>query len=320
MILAAGLGTRLRPLTELRPKPALPVGGRPVIAYLLALLAHHGVREVVVNRSYLGDVLTRAIDECTPAGLRVEYSDEHEPLGTGGGLRRAAEFLAASDPSFVLAGDMIFDADLTALAESHRASGRRATVVLRDDPRAAEFGTIGLDDAGVMRRISTRFDLGGETRAGVFTGLRLFSPRVFADWPDADAFEDLTDWLAPQLRAGADDIGGMVIPVTESVWEPVGTPQEYLDANLAPPALSFASKLSPLARHPAAREDLVVGEGAKIAEPALLRRCVVWDHEVIEPGTRAEDGVFAGGRFVSCRGDAPVVELDAGRSERSAAE
>jgi len=301
MILAAGLGTRLRPLTELRPKPALPVCGRPVIAYLLALLAHHGVREVVVNRSHLAGVLTDAIDGHRPAGMRIDYSDEHEPLGTGGGLRRAAAFLSASDPSIVMAGDMIFDADLGALAEAHRASGRRATVVLRDDPRAADFGTIGLDAEGCLRRIATRFDLGGETQCGVFTGLRLFSPAVFDDWPDDVAFEDLTDWLAPQLRAGARDIGGHVIPITESIWEPVGTPEEYLAANLAPATLSFAGDLPALAPHPAARKDLVVGEHAKIAEPGLLRRCVVWDHEVVPAGTRAEDGVFAGGRFVSCR-------------------
>ncbi len=306
MILAAGLGTRLRPLTELRPKPALPVGGRPVIAYLLALLAHHGVREVVVNRSYLGDVLTSAVDACTPEGVRVEYSDEHEPLGTGGGIRRAAEFLAESDPSIVLAGDMLFDADLTALAEAHRASGRRATVLLRDDPRADAFGTIGLDAAGRMRRIASRFDLGGEHYAGVFTGVRFFSPSVFDDWPDAAEFEDLTDWLAPQLRAGADDIGGMVISVTESQWEPVGTPAEYLAANLKPPPLSFASKLKPLAPSAAAREDLVIGAEAKVVEPELLRRCVVWDHETVPPGTRGEDGVFAGGRLVPCRDGASI--------------
>lgn len=304
MILAAGLGTRLRPLTLLRPKPALPVAGRPVVAYLLALLAHHGVREVVVNRAYLADALTAAIEANRPKGLRVDYSDEPEPLGTGGGLKRAADFLARSDPSFVLAGDMLFDADLGALARAHRASGRRATVVLRDDPRANAFGTIGLDDAGRMRRISTRFDLGGESRAGVFTGLRLFSPGIFRDWPDGDAFEDLTDWLGPMLRAGVDDIGGVILDTKSSVWEPVGTPEEYLSVNLHPPRLSFDAMLPAREGHPASREDLVVGEHAKIAEPSTLCRCVVWDHEIVPAGTHAEGGVFAGGRFHPC--EAPV--------------
>lgn len=300
MILAAGLGTRLRPLTLLRPKPALPVRGRPVIGWLLELLAHHGVTEVVINRSYLGEALTRAVESSRPADLAVSYSDEDEPLGTGGGIRRASGFLAGSDPSIVLAGDMLFDADLTALAAAHRASGRRVTLVLRDDPRHAAFGTIGLDDAGRLRRVATRFDLGGETRAGVFTGLRLFSPDVFGDWPESAGFEDLSDWLAPQVAAGADDIGGVVLGPEESVWEPVGTPAEYLEANLHPPRLSFADEPAPCDAHPAARDDLVVGPGAQIPEPGALRRCVVWEHEAVPEGLRAQDGVFAGGVFHSC--------------------
>jgi len=315
MILAAGLGTRLRPLTLLRPKPALPVRGRPVIAYLLTLLAHYGVREVVVNRAYLAGELTRAIEAHTPAGLHVTFSDEPEPLGTGGGLRRAADFLAGSDPSFVLAGDMLFDADLGALARAHQASARRATVVLRDDPRAAEFGTIGLDDAGRMRRISTRFDLGGETRAGVFTGLRLFSPAVFDDWPDADAFEDLTDWLAPQLEAGVNDIGGVILDTKSTVWEPVGTPEEYLAANLELPPLSFASELPAISKHSASRPDLIVGENAKIAEPEALCRCVVWDHEIVPAGTHGEACVFAGGELHPCDQVVSVSETETGAEE-----
>jgi NDP-sugar pyrophosphorylase family protein len=303
MILAAGLGTRLRPLTLIEPKPALPVAGRPVIAYLIALLFRHGVREVVVNRSYLADRLTAAIAAHTPDGMRVRYSDEPEPLGTGGGVRRAAEFLSGSDPSIVLAGDMIFDADLSALARRHLETGRKATLVLRDDPRAGTFGTIGLDAAGDLRRIATRFDLGGETRAGVFTGVRLFSPGIFEDWPDGAAFEDLGDWLAPKVARGERGIGGVVLSEADSVWEPVGTPEEYLKANLEPLSLSYAADLPRIPPHPAARTDLIVGEGARIAEPGLLRRCVVWAGESVGANVRGESGVFAGGEFLRCDDD-----------------
>jgi hypothetical protein len=190
---------------------------------------------------------------------------------------------------------------MTALSEAHRASGRRVTLLLRDDPRSAEFGTIGLDGTGRVRRIASRFDLGGETQAGVFTGVRLFSPSAFRDWPEVSGFEDLTDWLAPQLADGVDDIGGVMLDTEHSVWEPVGTPEEYLDVNLAPPSVRYADALPDVGAHPAARADLIVGEGAKIPEPAALRRCVVWDHEVVEPGLHREDGVFAGGAFHPCR-------------------
>jgi len=161
MILAAGLGTRLRPLSLLRPKPAMPVQGRPVIAYLLELLVHAGVTEVMVNRYHLPEELERAVAEHCPAGLSVVYSDEDAPLGTGGGIRRAADFLRESDPCIVLAGDMLLDLDIASLVAQHRARRNSCTLVLRSDPRLADFGSIGLDADDRLCRIATRFDLGG---------------------------------------------------------------------------------------------------------------------------------------------------------------
>ena len=164
MILAAGLGTRLRPLSSLRPKPILPVRGIPLLAYPLAWLAHHGVDEVIVNLHHFPDA-TRAVAEVwAPPGLRVHFSEEPVLLDTGGGIRRAANFLRESDPSLVIAGDMILDLDLQPLLARHRERGDAATLVLREDPRAARFGTIGIDAASRLRRIARRFDLGGETR------------------------------------------------------------------------------------------------------------------------------------------------------------
>ncbi|MEZ4291625.1 MAG: nucleotidyltransferase family protein [Myxococcota bacterium] len=138
MILAAGLGTRLRPLSALRAKPALPVLGRPVISLLLELLARHGVREVLINLHHLPETIRSAVAGDCPDGIEVEWSEEPRPLGTGGGIRRAADFLRGSPECVVLAGDMLFDADLAALARTHRRSGRGA-IVLRDDPRADRF-------------------------------------------------------------------------------------------------------------------------------------------------------------------------------------
>jgi mannose-1-phosphate guanylyltransferase len=306
MILAAGLGTRLRPLSLLRAKPAMPVVGRPVIGYLLALLERHGVRDVIVNLHHLPGSITAAVERFAPEGLRIHYSHESRPLGTGGGIRLARDFLAGDEPVIVLAGDMLLDADLSGLVEAHRASGAHCTLVLRRDPRASEFGTIGLDAAGRVRRIAGRFDLGGETRAGVFLGVRILSSPIFDHLPDVTddtPFEDLSDWLAPALAAGHDRIRGHLLAPEEAIWEPVGTPAEYLAANLAPPALSY---LDP-ARNPAEgtkalgpSADVILGAGARIGAGASLERCVVWEDERVPDGFRARGGVFAGGRFYAC--------------------
>lgn len=306
MILAAGLGTRMRPLSQLRAKPAMPVLGRPVIAYGLALLARHGVTEVIVNLHHLPESITRAVERFGPPGLAVSYSHEPEPLGTGGGIRRAREFLAASDPSIVLAGDMLLDLDLGDLIAAHRRSGATCTLVLRRDPRAPQFGTIGIDAGGRVRRIARRFDLGGERDAGVFLGVRILSPAIFdclPDLPDDAAFEDLSDWLAPALRAGHSGIRGHILESHEAVWEPVGTLEEYLAANLAPPTLSYLGPGEIAAEGTKVRgrtADVVVGATARIGSGAVIERCVVWEGERVPSGFEARGGVFAGGRFYAC--------------------
>jgi mannose-1-phosphate guanylyltransferase len=308
MILAAGLGTRLRPLSLLRPKPAMPVQGRPVIAYLLEWLRHAGVREVMINRHHLPDELQRAVEMHCPADVTVSYSDEETPLGTGGGIRRAAHFLRESDPCIVLAGDMLLDLDIQALVAQHRERRSDCTLVLRSDPRLEDFGSIGIDEDDRLCRIAQRFDLGGETRSGLFVGVRLFSPRVFESMPDvpeSEPFEDLRDWLAPLAAAAPERhaIRGALLAPADCVWEPVGTPAEYLGINLTPPRLSFltADQMpapGTLLLGPPA--DTVVGAGARLGERVQLKRSVVWDSEIVPAGLRGEDGVFAGGTFYPC--------------------
>ena len=304
MILAAGAGTRLRPLTALRPKPALPVRGLPLIAYGLALLARHGVREVMINVHHLPEILTAAAERYCPAGMRLFFSHERELLGTGGGIRRAARFLRESDPCLILGGDMILDADLSELVREHREAGDAATMLLLDDPRVDRFGSVGVDAQGCVRRVARRFDLGGETRGGLYAWANAVSRRALDSLPDREVLNHLDDWLVPQLAAGARDIRG-VFPRRETcIWEPVGTLAEYLAANLRPPALSYLD-----ADRRAADDgtriaaDLVVGAGAALPAGAALRRAVIWDGERVPVGLRAADGVFAGGEFHPCPAD-----------------
>ncbi len=315
MILAAGLGTRLRPLSDWCAKPAMPIRGIPVIAHTLTLLAKHDVNEVVINLHHLPDSVRDAVERHRPPGLRVVYSEETELLGTGGGIRAVADFLRQSDPSLVLAGDMLVDFDLQAAVRRHRERGDRYTLLLRsNDPRAASFGTLGADDEGCLRRVGRRLDLGGETHLGLFPGIRIVSARGLTDWPPATAFEDLTDWLAPLVRAGARDVRCDAIPAEHFLWEPVGTTEEYWTANLEPPPLSYASEIpgrpaativgpgSNGSRRSQRNEEIVIlGEGAVVEPGASLQRVVVWPGERVPADVRARDGIWAGGRFVPAR-------------------
>ncbi len=303
MILAAGLGTRMQPLSALRPKPVLPVLGIPLLAWPLAWLARHGVREVVLNVHHLPNATRAAAEAWAPPGLSVHFSEEPTLLDTGGGIRRAADFLRESDPSVVIAGDMICDFDLTSLASRHRDRGDRLTIALREDARSERFGTIGLDAAGRIRRIARRFDLRGETRAGVNVSVYVFSAKAFDTLPVRAVFNHLDDWVAPELATGADDLGGVVFSPDALRWEPVGTLAEYLAVNLGVPPVSYFDAPS-RARALGVRlePELVIGAGASVGSGVRLRRAVVWDGETVPDGLHAEDGVFAGGRFHPCDG------------------
>ena len=300
MIVAAGKGERLQPFTRWLPKPAVPVRGLPLVAYPLALLASAGVTEVVINVHHLPDALRAAAERWCPPGLRLHFSHEPHLLHTGGAIKRVASFLRESDPCLIVGGDMILDLDLAGFLARHRETGRAASLLLRDDPRAERFGTIGLDEAGRLRRVAGRFDLGGESRAGVYTWLNVVSPKAFESLPDEEVFSHLDDWLAPRAEV-VGDVGGEVGAQDEVTWIPVGTPREYLEANFAAPELGYldaasvarASGVQVEARH-------VVGANVTLPPKSELERVVVWDDEVLPEGFQGRDGVFAAGRFHPC--------------------
>jgi len=317
MILAAGLGMRLRPLTDLRAKPALPVRGRPVISLLLEFLARQGCREVMINLHHLPETIRSAIETDRPANIEIHYSEEPAPLGTGGGIRRVADFLRKDEACIVLAGDMLLDVPLRELFERHIASGRHATLLLRKDSRDKGFGTIGIDATGHVIRIGkhrltmanrqspTRSD--AEASRGLFTGVRFFSRKILDNWPcDAaeDAFEDLRDWLIPGIEERGERVGAEIVDAETSVWEPVGTPVEYLRVNLSPPDLPtlggsadvWGGEIDIGGVH----ADVIVSRKAFVPANAVLERCVVWDDERVPDGFHGSDGVFAGGHFQNC--------------------
>jgi len=311
MILAAGLGTRMRPLTAERAKPALPVRGRPVVSLLLELLERQGIREVLINLHHLPDSIRRAVEADRPAQLAITWSNEEKPLGTGGGIRRAAEFLRESETGVVLAGDMLLDVDLVGLHARHVASGRDATLLLRRDRREATFGSVGVDAEGRIGRIG-RHGISratAETDRGLFTGIRFFDREVLTEWPVREVFEDLRDWLMPRAESGAIRLGAEIVDGPANVWEPVGTPEEYLQVNLVPPDLPhlggsatvWQGAIDLLGRE----RDVIAARSVRIPGDAELARCVVWDGARVPAGAKLCDGVFGARGFYAA---APLAD------------
>lgn len=323
MILAAGLGTRMRPLSDLRAKPALPVRGRPVISLLLEFLSRQGCREVMINLHHRPETIRAAVEADHPSDLEVFWSEEAIPLGTGGGIRRAEQFLSQDDDCVVLAGDMLLDLPLKELFDRHVASARHATLLLREDERAPAFGSIGINRDGFVTRIGKRairrddrfaLEAGEEESShGLFTSVRFFKAEALSDWPSPDstgtdametkdfAFEDLRDWLIPCIETRGLQVGAEIVDAQSSTWEPIGTPEEYLEANMTPPNLPTLGGAIDQWTGPVdvrgTNHDVIVSRDADVPDDATLDRCIVWDGEKVPTGFKGHSGVYAGGAF-----------------------
>jgi len=268
----------------------------PLVLRLARQLASAGANHLVVNAHAHPESLGAAL---RGAPLPVEISLEPELLGSGGGIAAARGQLDGEGPFVVINGDMVLDLDLPALLEAHRHSGALVTLALRDDPRKKEFGTIGYDTGGRVRRITSRIDLGGEVGSGLFIGVHVIEPRIFARMPRG-AFEILPAVYVPALRDG-ERIQTWLQPSSERWW-PVGSPTELLDANLCAlrergdracclgPGAEIHGDLEPpvwigagavLEPGASAGPDAVIGQGARVPRGAALRQTLVLS------GTRA---------------------------------
>jgi len=228
MVLAAGRGTRLAPLTDTIPKPLAPVADKPFLEHLLARLARGGIRDVVINLHHLGHLIEQAIGDGSRFGLHVRYSPEPTILDTGGGIKQA-EPLLGGEPFLVVNGDSLLEVDLADVAAFHRARGGIATVALRPDPDAARYGLVEIDAGQRMRRI-VGLPPGAPSQAlrgYMFPGLHVLDPAIFAHM-DAGAAFSITRVTYPLLLAADLPVYGYV---TSARWINIDTPDALAAAD-----------------------------------------------------------------------------------------
>ena len=273
LVLTAGLGTRLAPLTGVRAKPALPVSGPPLILRLLRWLAAQGVPAAVLNLHHLPHTITRCVGHGTGCGLAVRYSWEPVILGTAGGPRRALALLGAR--FFVVNGDTLAAVDLRAMLQAHAARGAQVTLAVAANPAPERYGGVMVDERGQVRGFSPP----GRHAGQHFLGVQLVESAVFAglrDGEPAASIGGVYDALAAG-RAGA--IGTFA---GGAAFHDIGTPADYLAASLA---LAGADGLA--APAPGAR--------CTIDATASLERTAVWDDVVIGAGCRLTDCIVTDG-------------------------
>ena len=319
MVLCAGLGTRLRPLTLRVPKPAVPVCGVPLVSWTLGLLAGAGVSRAVVNVHHLPDVMAAAAEAGARAvGLPLAVSREPIIAGTGGALREARRHLEGADAILVVNGDVLFDVDVGAALAAHRASGALATMVLLPMPPGATYASVDVDAGGAVRRIAGTFGPGGEgLTPWHFSGVHVLSPSLLARVPDAPFECDVNRHVYPPLMAA----GAVRGHVVDGYWNDLGTPGRYLEASrdvlLGRVPLGRFGRLDPLSASHALAEGVRIGDGAIFGDGARLvapcfvgARCqvpagavvddaVLWDGTALAPGERVVHAIAADADRVS---------------------
>jgi NDP-sugar pyrophosphorylase family protein len=313
MVLAAGLGQRMRPLTLLRAKPALPVLNRPLLHWTMEKLARAGVRDVVVNLHHLPETITSVVGTGRRFGLRICYTREPAILGTGGGLR-AVRGLFGGEPVLVVNGDVLFGFDLRRLIEAHRASGAVATLALRPSPVPHAYSPVVTDRSGRILSISDR-PRPARGRVAMFASVHVLDPRLLDRLPDG-ASDSVRDLYIPLLAEGA-RIHGLH---TRGAWYDFGRPALYRDAQLRLiPGRGRDRALVDGKARVAATARLrrsVVGAGARVAAGARVERSVLWDGAVVEAGARVKGAIVATGGVVRAGEVAEeVIVLPAGALE-----
>jgi mannose-1-phosphate guanylyltransferase len=230
MVMAAGLGTRLRPLTYEVAKPMVPVANRPVVEHLLRLLASHGFVEVIANLHWFPDEIEAAFGDGSRLGVDLTHRREEELLGTAGGVRNVADFLTAgdSDSFVVLAGDALTDVDLARLVADHERSGAIATLAVK---RVADVTGLGVVVAGADGRIQgfqEKPDPDEALSDLVSCMIYVFRADVLDYFPDRPAL----DWAKEIFPILLENDAPMRIHRIDAYWNDVGSIPEYLRGNL----------------------------------------------------------------------------------------
>jgi NDP-sugar pyrophosphorylase family protein len=276
LILTAGLGTRLRPLTYVRAKAAVPVNGEALARRVSRWLAAHGIVEQIFNLHHHPATVAAVLGDGSALGARIRYSWERVVLGSAGGPRHALPLLAdgGAPHFFIVNGDTLTDVDLDALLRFHVRTGALVTMALVPNPAPAKYGGVTVTADGFVS---------GFTKAGTavesyhFVGVQVAEALAFAGLADDVPYESVMGLYPELMRQSSRAVGAFV---TRASFRDIGTPLDYLETSME------------LARH---EGDVMRSPSARIAPTAVLVRSAVWDDVTVASGARLTDCIVADG-------------------------
>ena len=277
MILSAGYGTRLWPLTEDRTKPAIPILGKPLVGYVAEYLAGYGCNEIVVNLHHRPDSVRCALGDGSSFGVRLHYVEEPEILGTSGGIENARALLDGG--TFIAVnGKIITDIDLNAALETHRRAQAIATLVVLPNPFCERFSIVKANE-GLLQGFGgmpVKDDFVGKAAPLMFTGIQILEPAIFNYIPRGVFSHSTTD-VYPQAVAAGEHIA---VHVGQGSWYELSTIQRYLDISLQ--LLSRTGK-----------NNVSMGAGCQVSTSATVKEAILWDNVTVDEGAQVSRAILA---------------------------
>jgi mannose-1-phosphate guanylyltransferase len=294
LVLTAGLGTRLRPLTDVRAKPAMPVAGEPMIRRIISGLVSRGVDDLVLNLHHVPETLTAVVGDGRDLGARVRYSWEHpRVLGSAGGPRLARPLIGA-DTFLIVNGDTLTDVNLTDLVDAHAASGALVTLALVPNREFTRYGGVRMGAGGRVSGFVRR----GPSAAGSFhyIGVQVAAGRVFDGIQPGDAASSIGGVYDALIASQPDAIRGVV---TDAEFWDVGTAADYWRTSnaflaregAAGPSIGRRARIDPTARITRS----ILWDDVEVGPDAVVDECIVTDRVIVPAGATYRRAVLIGG-------------------------
>jgi NDP-sugar pyrophosphorylase family protein len=284
MILAAGYGTRLWPLTIDRTKPAIPFMGRPLIGYVAEYLAGYGFDDIVVNLHHQPASVRAALGDGSKFGVRFHYVEEPVILGTSGAVGNARHLLDG-DAFVVINGKLATDIDLREALDTHRRTEALATLVLRPNPARERYSTVNVRDGlvngfgGFPAPAPPTVEVEGDAVEAplMFTGIQILDPRVFDFIPPGVFSHSVTDVYVPAIARG----DRVAAHVARGSWYELSTVRRYLETSVT--LLKREGR------------DVEIGEGSAVEDGAAVTESVLWENVNVARGARVRRSVLGAG-------------------------
>jgi mannose-1-phosphate guanylyltransferase len=287
MILAAGFGTRLRPLTEMKPKALMPVANKPILARNIEYLISHGITEVIVNAHHHHQQIVGYLRDESSFGLNIKVKVEPEILGTGGGIKNTEDFWD-KEPFFVINSDILTDINLAAVYEIHQTSGALVTLVLHD---CEPYNQVQVDDGWNITDIAK----GNMPGRLAFTGIHVINPELLSHIPQG-RFSDIIECYRELIRLGKPVRACLI---KGHYWQDIGSIVSYLEANrdfagnsfVIGPGCSVDSSVKLM-------DWGVIGENSHLEKNVVVQRSVLWEGVTVNEGIKLVDAIVTSGRVV----------------------